>query len=413
VEVRGGEMILFWAAIPHQVIAFEQVDRYYVVTIPLRLAIDWRLPTKLLTPLLHGHFLRDRPSVDNVEARQFGQWCHDFECGDDLSHEAMSLELRGRLLRFASTLPNALNTGHGASARSLDRLDREARSFLFPDADGLAASSAFNLPTEVSASGSATMLHSHKKAETMTRFIAQKFLQKILVADVAKEVGLHEDYAAALFRKTFGMTMVELITHYRVTHTQRLLITTSMPISEDFLDGTSSTIMFGELATDLGDRDARTQAQNGAPNEIGITQNNPLNCQKFVDPLRPRFWLDNISPKNHVGGAWCRGMRWADFYPIYTVVHTILPPNSHICVGLNWANSAQVSPSSQHQGGAHVLMGDGAVKFITDSIEAGNSSAPMVRSGAHPTAFPGAQSPYGLWGAVGTRAVKEVIRSEF
>jgi prepilin-type N-terminal cleavage/methylation domain-containing protein len=119
----------------------------------------------------------------------------------------------------------------------------------------------------------------------------------------------------------------------------------------DFLDGTSNTIMFGELTTDLGDRDVRTQAQDGQPNEIGATQNNPMNCEKFVDPLRPRFWMNDISPKTHVGGAWCRGMRWADFYPIFTVVHTILPPNSHICVGLNWANSAQVSPSSRHQGG--------------------------------------------------------------
>ena len=49
-------------------------------------------------------------------------------------------------------------------------------------------------------------------------------------------------------------------------------------------------------------------------------------------------------------------------------------------------------------------MGDGAVKFITDSIEAGSKTqAP---------AGPGERSTYGLWGALGTRASKEVIDVE-
>jgi hypothetical protein len=61
-----------------------------------------------------------------------------------------------------------------------------------------------------------------------------------------------------------------------------------------------------------------------------------------------------------------------------------------------------------------MLMADGAVKFITDSIEAGNSSHPIVYNGqAFPTATPGSPSPYGLWGALGTRANKEVINGEF
>jgi prepilin-type N-terminal cleavage/methylation domain-containing protein/prepilin-type processing-associated H-X9-DG protein len=182
----------------------------------------------------------------------------------------------------------------------------------------------------------------------------------------------------------------------------------------DFLDGTANTIMFGELATDLGDRSVLTQGQEGQPNEIGLTQNNPKLCEKYIDQTRPQFWMESIAPRVHVGGAWCRGMRWADFFPIFTAVHTILPPNSPICVGLNWANSAQVSPSSRHQGGAHVCMADGAFRFITSSIEAGNGNAPMVRNApGQATAFPGAQSPYGLWGALGTRAMQEVIDGDF
>ena len=69
------------------------------------------------------------------------------------------------------------------------------------------------------------------------------------------------------------------------------------------------------------------------------------------------------------------------------------------------------SASSRHQGGAHVLMGDGAVIFMTDSVEAGNSRNPMVYLNGTPANLnvPGAQSPYGLWGALGTRASSETI----
>lgn len=57
-------------------------------------------------------------------------------------------------------------------------------------------------------------------------------------------------------------------------------------------------------------------------------------------------------------------------------------------------------------------MGDGAVVFITDSIEAGDSTAGMVwLNGTGPQA-PGSPSPYGLWGALGTRAGKEPIEEQ-
>ncbi|MBB3206862.1 prepilin-type processing-associated H-X9-DG protein [Rhodopirellula rubra] len=72
-------------------------------------------------------------------------------------------------------------------------------------------------------------------------------------------------------------------------------------------------------------------------------------------------------------------------------------------------------PSSRHQGGCHVLMTDGAVKFITDSIEVGNSASGHVGIHGARTDLetPGSQSPFGLWGALGTHASKEIIDEEF
>ena len=69
-------------------------------------------------------------------------------------------------------------------------------------------------------------------------------------------------------------------------------------------------------------------------------------------------------------------------------------------------------PASRHQGGAHVLMGDGAVIFMTDSVEAGDRRAGGVRNGQTGARAPGSQSPYGLWGALGTKATAETVEEQ-
>tara|TARA_R110002049_G_scaffold27321_2_gene94184 strand:+ start:362345 stop:363625 length:1281 start_codon:yes stop_codon:yes gene_type:complete len=192
----------------------------------------------------------------------------------------------------------------------------------------------------------------------------------------------------------------------------------------DVLDGLSNTIMLGEMNTDLGDRDITTDVmRSDVP--LGL-RDNPLLCRPEIDPLRPRFWNATLMNVTDVGGAELnRGYRWANGFPIYSAVTTILGPNSEICneaamSGLGGAaQGGTYAPSSRHQGGAHVVMGDGAVKFITDSIDAGDPSNATVQRPGSPMPMPtyatspGSASPYGLWGALGTRANRELIDGEF
>ncbi|MBB3207977.1 prepilin-type N-terminal cleavage/methylation domain-containing protein/prepilin-type processing-associated H-X9-DG protein [Rhodopirellula rubra] len=179
----------------------------------------------------------------------------------------------------------------------------------------------------------------------------------------------------------------------------------------DCLDGLSNTIAAGEIATALGDDDKRTVGWRDNSNRtptFGQVRNNPSACVGKVLPDRPQFW-DPAHTVN-VNATHGRGYKWADFQPLYTGCMTILPPNRELCGAYNAAGTTMVATmSSRHQGGAHVLMGDGAIKFITDSIEAGNPKARNIWLNNKP----GSQSPYGLWGALGTRASKEVIESEF
>lgn len=188
----------------------------------------------------------------------------------------------------------------------------------------------------------------------------------------------------------------------------------------DILDGLSNTIAMGEFATGLGDRDVRTQPLNWATpdgDDTDVLFDNPSFCEQFVSPLRPQFWSDGtdggVEPPRLAGNSFLRGFSWSDRNYLNTTMNTILPPNSVTCLKSNSSDSGILPPSSNHPGGVHVLLAGGAVRFITDSIEAGSPTNGGVGLDQTGPRSPGSQSPYGLWGSLGTRASREVIDSEF
>jgi len=77
---------------------------------------------------------------------------------------------------------------------------------------------------------------------------------------------------------------------------------------------------------------------------------------------------------------------------------TVLPPNGPRCGDDETCGS--LTPQSRHPGGVLGLMADGAVRFISDDIDAGDPNLPDRQSGP---------SPYGVWGALGSRAGGEVV----
>jgi prepilin-type N-terminal cleavage/methylation domain-containing protein/prepilin-type processing-associated H-X9-DG protein len=180
----------------------------------------------------------------------------------------------------------------------------------------------------------------------------------------------------------------------------------------DVLDGLANTIAMGEICTDLGDRDTRTHFARGTTTRPwgagGATQ-----CEPMKDPNRPLYWDPTATLQGGDEGK--RGYKWALGRPYYSSMQTILPPNREIC-GWNGTFSEGIyPPSSRHQGGCHILMGDGAVIFMTDSVEAGDpNSAQVVRGtpGGVGGLLPGSKSPFGLWGALGTRASKEIVEEQ-
>ncbi len=81
---------------------------------------------------------------------------------------------------------------------------------------------------------------------------------------------------------------------------------------------------------------------------------------------------------------------------------TVMRPNGPVARDSEWG---VFPPSSTHAGGVNACMGDGSVRFISNNIDTGNLS--IVR----PHGFSG-PSPYGVFGALGSRSGGEVSVGE-
>jgi len=160
-------------------------------------------------------------------------------------------------------------------------------------------------------------------------------------------------------------------------------------------DGSSNTILMGEMCLDSGTRDV----QGNVAMRMGIgIENNPALCLQTAN-LNKKYYNPGVE-------IWAlRGDRWTDGNPSHSGFNTILPPNSPSCAHGGWDGDWGIySAGSRHPAGVHCLMGDGAVRFISDSIDSGNKAAPDP---GHPLMR--GPSPYGIWGRLGTRAGNETI----
>lgn len=160
----------------------------------------------------------------------------------------------------------------------------------------------------------------------------------------------------------------------------------------DVLDGSSNTIAMSERV--------RPQTATDFGMVATVNSNTPSVCRVSMvnGTYSVATYTADTSP----------GFRWGDGAAYFAGFNTILPPNSASCfnTGANthWAPGFYTA-SSRHTGGIHALMLDGAVRFISENIDAGNSAATPPTPGA------GGASPYGVWGSIGTRSAGEILKN--
>jgi prepilin-type N-terminal cleavage/methylation domain-containing protein len=166
----------------------------------------------------------------------------------------------------------------------------------------------------------------------------------------------------------------------------------------DITDGLSNTIAMGERIKSRSGDGTNTVLAGGTGRTLTQTDMRGAN-----GPARVLALVDATG--KYTGTTLSRsGNRWADGAPLFTGMTTILGPNKPSCISSNGGDDVDViaDPTSVHTGGAHVVMGDGAVRFISDGIDTGDPTQAPPTSVFEP-------SPFGVWGAMGSIGGGDVV----
>ncbi len=162
-------------------------------------------------------------------------------------------------------------------------------------------------------------------------------------------------------------------------------------------DGTSNTVAMSEHLINsfaLGS-ESSVGVNNGTATGFSGLATNPGQCLASAN--------GNVyaAPSTVKGRT---GWRWTDGQVEKIGFTTVLPPNAPSCIDGTNVNGDGVntimSPNSNHPGGVVALRADGSVSFVSETIDTGDLSLPSVTSGI---------SPYGIWGALGSKDGGEVI----
>jgi prepilin-type N-terminal cleavage/methylation domain-containing protein/prepilin-type processing-associated H-X9-DG protein len=187
-------------------------------------------------------------------------------------------------------------------------------------------------------------------------------------------------------------------------------------------DGTSNTIFISEAALgsgagrglmtvkgglSYGVGTAPTVHASSATGSTGGINGTPSECYN-------RKGSNGMLSTNIVttAGSNTSGRRWGDSRSTYTQFFTILPPNSPSCTAGTSTTGTEsgnlMTASSYHSGGVNAGLGDGSVRFISDTINTKdldkkasdiNTSLTTNTLGEYNGA-----AFYGVWSELGTRA---------
>jgi transcriptional regulator GlxA family with amidase domain len=147
------------------------------------------MPAPSTQRLLSGDFLLEKSVPE--ETAGFRRWVEDFESGNASRRKVVLLEIQARLHRVAL---------------GMSRRPEQTASLVL-------------------AGGEARM-------EAITRHINGCYLENVTIEEIADAIGLNHRYMMRLFQSHSAMSVWEYVVRLRVSHAQRLLITTNQKITD-------------------------------------------------------------------------------------------------------------------------------------------------------------------------------------
>jgi len=173
-------------------------------------------------------------------------------------------------------------------------------------------------------------------------------------------------------------------------------------------DGTSNTLCFSEKAVDDYGTNS-TNVKAGAARYAsaatgGFSGANLVDrtvCMGSASNGVYRCGTDGIDADCGYN-AYRWGWNWVGYHFYHIGFSTTLPPNAPSCYTGD-SYMALFSATSFHTGGVNASLLDGSVTFVSETINSGTEKAFPTPS------MPSGQSPFGVWGAYGSRAGGESV----
>lgn len=194
ISVPEGRMLLFWASFPHQMIATQGDGQLVNVYVPLQSFLTWKLPDNFVSKLLHGEVIVSN-SLYHCDEQITRIWENDIAQNDHTLTVQVINEIRGRIRRMS-----------------------------------LEDYSTFDLANKAIKEGTKPIVSGLPHIQTMLRYIADNYDQKITIENVSNSTGLQKNYAMKLFNRVMRVSIKQYINQLRLQHAQALLVDTENPV---------------------------------------------------------------------------------------------------------------------------------------------------------------------------------------
>ncbi len=205
--VREGQIAMFWAAQPHGLVDSRTGDVCWV-HVPVDTLLGWGLPERELSAVM-----RPAPLVTDAE----------------LVRARMEAMVPAWLEEYRQ------QGGAGPALLEIQATVRRILRAALEDAERLSPAAAPGRVLEAFGAESGTRRVSAERighTMTMAQFVVENYRSPLTVGAIAQAAHLTSSHAMTVFRDTVGATIGEYLTMCRVAEAQRLLITTSLPMTE-------------------------------------------------------------------------------------------------------------------------------------------------------------------------------------
>lgn len=185
-------LAVLWAGMPHRLVETDPETECCYATIPLAWFLQWGIAHAFVQRLLSGDILCEPGEEADGDQASFERWERDLaDPRPELGRIAL-LEVEARMRRLAAATPPPPAAG-------------EPRGCV----EGGAVAG---------------------QVERIAQFVSRHYREPLSVAQIADGIGLHPVYAMQVFKQGCGMSLWEYLTRLRVSHAQRLLLTTDWKV---------------------------------------------------------------------------------------------------------------------------------------------------------------------------------------